>query len=68
MTATEKILARASDKCEVKPGENGWINVDVLMINDITCPGVSGIFKREFGNAAKLCILHSSPRNLCFKN
>ncbi|KAK2401861.1 aconitate hydratase, cytoplasmic [Trifolium repens] len=54
MTATEKILARASDKCEVKPGENGWINVDVLMINDITCPGVSGIFKREFGDTAKV--------------
>jgi 3-isopropylmalate/(R)-2-methylmalate dehydratase large subunit len=34
MTATEKILARASEKCEVKPGENGWINVDVLNFDD----------------------------------
>jgi len=57
MTATEKILARASEKCEVKPGENAWVNVDVLMINDITCPGVSGIFKREFGSTAKVCML-----------
>ncbi|XP_045808197.1 3-isopropylmalate dehydratase large subunit, chloroplastic-like isoform X5 [Trifolium pratense] len=54
MTATEKMLARASEKCEVKPGQNAWVNVDVLMINDITCPGVSGIFKKEFGNIAKV--------------
>ncbi|AES60985.2 3-isopropylmalate dehydratase large subunit [Medicago truncatula] len=54
MTTTEKILARASEKPEVKPGENAWVNVDVLMINDITCPGVSGIFKREFGSTAKV--------------
>lgn len=55
MTATEKILARACEKSEVKAGENAWINVDVLMINDITCPGVCGTFKREFGNTAKVC-------------
>jgi 3-isopropylmalate/(R)-2-methylmalate dehydratase large subunit len=61
MTATEKILARASDKCEVKLEEIGWVNVDVLMINDISCPGVSGIFKREFGDTAKVGILQSSP-------
>lgn len=54
MTATEKILARASEKSEVRAGENAWVNVDVLMINDITCPGVSGIFKREFGDTAKV--------------
>ncbi|KAG4910925.1 hypothetical protein JHK87_057041 [Glycine soja] len=54
MTATEKILARAAEKCEVRPGENAWANVDVLMINDITCPGISGIFKKEFGNTAKV--------------
>ncbi|XP_027935504.1 3-isopropylmalate dehydratase large subunit, chloroplastic-like isoform X2 [Vigna unguiculata] len=54
MTATEKILARAAEKCEVKPGENAWTNVDVLMINDITCPGITGIFKKQFGNTAKV--------------
>ncbi|KAK7391663.1 hypothetical protein VNO78_20081 [Psophocarpus tetragonolobus] len=54
MTATEKILARAAEKCEVRPGENAWTNVDVLMINDITCPGISGIFKKQFGITAKV--------------
>lgn len=54
MTATEKILARAAEKCEVRPGENAWTNVDVLMINDITCPGITGIFKKQFGNTAKV--------------
>jgi len=56
MTATEKILARAAEKCEVKPGENAWTNVDVLMINDITCPGITGIFKKQFGNTAKVSL------------
>ncbi|XP_061356799.1 3-isopropylmalate dehydratase large subunit, chloroplastic-like [Gastrolobium bilobum] len=54
MTATEKILARASEKSKVSPGENAWINIDVLMTNDIACPGVTGIFKKEFGNTAKV--------------
>ncbi|KAK7343987.1 hypothetical protein VNO77_13160 [Canavalia gladiata] len=54
MTATEKILARAAEKHEVRAGENAWVNADVLMINDITCPGVSGIFQKEFGNTAKV--------------
>ncbi|XP_014512451.1 3-isopropylmalate dehydratase large subunit, chloroplastic [Vigna radiata var. radiata] len=54
MTATEKILARAAEKGEVRPGENAWTNVDVLMINDITCPGITGIFKKQFGNTAKV--------------
>ncbi|KAL2325042.1 hypothetical protein Fmac_024100 [Flemingia macrophylla] len=54
MTATEKILARAAEKSEVSPGENAWTNVDVLMINDITCPGISGIFYKQFGNTAKV--------------
>ncbi|XP_057424007.1 3-isopropylmalate dehydratase large subunit, chloroplastic-like [Lotus japonicus] len=54
MTVTEKILAGASEKSEVKAGENAWVNVDVLMINDITCPGVSATFKKEFGNTAKV--------------
>lgn len=54
MTITEKILARASEKSHVRPGENAWVNDDVLMINDITCPGISATFKKEFGHNAKV--------------
>ncbi|XP_028769557.1 3-isopropylmalate dehydratase large subunit, chloroplastic-like [Neltuma alba] len=54
MTMTEKILARASEKCDVKPGDNVWVNADVLMINDITCPGIAATFKKEFGPNAKV--------------
>ncbi|MCD9639800.1 3-isopropylmalate dehydratase large subunit, chloroplastic [Datura stramonium] len=35
-------------------GENLWVNVDVLMTNDITGPGAIGVFKREFGENAKV--------------
>uniref|UniRef100_M0ZML2 3-isopropylmalate dehydratase n=1 Tax=Solanum tuberosum TaxID=4113 RepID=M0ZML2_SOLTU len=52
---TEKLLARASEKLHVVPGENLWVNVDVLMTNDITGPGAIGVFKREFGENAKVC-------------
>ncbi|KAH0640499.1 hypothetical protein KY285_037085 [Solanum tuberosum] len=53
MTMTEKLLARASEKLHVVPGENLWVNVDVLMTNDTTGPGAIGVFKREFGENAK---------------
>lgn len=52
---TEKLLARTSEKLHVVPGENLWVNVDVLMTNDITGPGAIGVFKREFGENAKVC-------------
>ncbi|XP_059286361.1 3-isopropylmalate dehydratase large subunit, chloroplastic-like [Lycium ferocissimum] len=54
MTMTEKLLAKASEKLHVVPGENLWANVDVLMTNDITGPGAFGVFKREFGENAKV--------------
>ncbi|MEW5799697.1 MAG: 3-isopropylmalate dehydratase large subunit [Bacteroidota bacterium] len=54
MTMTEKILAKHSGKKEVKPGDNVWIDVDVLMTHDVCGPGTFGIFKREFGNDAKV--------------
>jgi 3-isopropylmalate/(R)-2-methylmalate dehydratase large subunit len=38
----------------VSPGENVWVNVDVLMTHDISGPGSIGIFKREFGPDAKV--------------
>ncbi|KAB1219460.1 3-isopropylmalate dehydratase large subunit [Morella rubra] len=55
MTMTEKILAGASEKSQLSPGENVWVNVDVLMTHDVCGPGAIGIFKKEFGENAKLC-------------
>ncbi|MDB5309618.1 MAG: 3-isopropylmalate dehydratase large subunit [Gemmataceae bacterium] len=49
MTMTEKILARASGKDAVAPGENVWVNVDVLMTHDVCGPGTIGVFKKHFG-------------------
>jgi 3-isopropylmalate/(R)-2-methylmalate dehydratase large subunit len=55
MTMTEKILARASGKDHVAPGENVWVNVDVLMTHDVCGPGTIGVFKKHFGgDAAKV--------------
>jgi 3-isopropylmalate/(R)-2-methylmalate dehydratase large subunit len=54
MTLTEKILARASGKPWVRPGDNVWVNVDVLMTHDVCGPGTIGVFKREFGQNAKV--------------
>ncbi|WOH12682.1 hypothetical protein DCAR_0832189 [Daucus carota subsp. sativus] len=54
MTMTEKILARASEKPQLSPGENVWVNVDILMTHDVCGPGSIGIFKKEFGQNAKV--------------
>ncbi|KAI8003457.1 hypothetical protein LOK49_LG08G02583 [Camellia lanceoleosa] len=54
MTMTEKILARASEKPQLSPSENVWFNVDVLMTHDVCGPGSFAIFKREFGQNAKV--------------
>ena len=54
MTITEKILAKHSGKNAVQPGDNVWIDVDVLMTHDVCGPGTFGIFKREFGADAKV--------------
>lgn len=54
MTMTEKILARASERSQVNPAENVWVNVDVLMTHDVCGPGTFGIFKKEFGENAKV--------------
>src|ERR1700709_189352 len=54
MTLTEKVLARAASKAHVQPGDNVWVNVDVLMTHDVCGPGTIGIFKREFGQDAKV--------------
>lgn len=57
MTMTEKILARASEKVQLTPGDNVWVNVDILMTHDVCGPGSIGIFKREFGDDAKVSLL-----------
>ena len=54
MTMTEKILAAHAGKDEVSPGDNVWVNVDVLMTHDVCGPGTIGIFKKEFGPNAKV--------------
>jgi 3-isopropylmalate/(R)-2-methylmalate dehydratase large subunit len=54
MTLTEKILARASGKAHVQPGENVWVQTDILMTHDVCGPGTIGVFKREFGADAKV--------------
>lgn len=54
MTITEKILARASGKAHVAPGENVWVNVDVLMTHDVCGPGTFGVFYKHFGKDAKV--------------
>jgi 3-isopropylmalate/(R)-2-methylmalate dehydratase large subunit len=54
MTLTEKLLARASGKAQVAPGDNVWVDVDVLMTHDVCGPGTIGVFKREFGADAKV--------------
>ncbi|KAG2655668.1 hypothetical protein PVAP13_1KG029700 [Panicum virgatum] len=54
MTMTEKILARASERAGLEPGENVWVDVDVLMTHDVCGPGTIGIFKKEFGEDAKV--------------
>jgi len=54
MTLTEKIIARHADVASVAPGQNVWVNVDVLMTHDVCGPGTIGIFKEQFGPDAKV--------------
>lgn len=54
MTLTEKILARHAGRDAVQPGDNIWVDVDVLMTHDVCGPGTIGIFKQNFGTDAKV--------------
>src|SRR5262249_42499348 len=54
MTLTEKILAHHSGRERVEPGDNVWIDVDVLMTHDVCGPGTIGVFKQHFGANAKV--------------
>jgi len=54
MTITEKILAKAAKRALVKAGENVWLDVDVLMTHDVCGPPTIAIWKKEFGDKAKV--------------
>src|SRR5688500_12334900 len=54
MTMTEKILAKHAKKAGVRPGENIWVDVDILMTHDVCGPGTIGVFKKEFGPRARV--------------
>lgn len=54
MTMTEKILAKHAGRDSVQPGENIWVDVDVLMTHDVCGPGTIGIFKEKFGQDARV--------------
>jgi len=54
MTITEKILARAAGKRVIGPGDNVWVEVDILLTHDVCGPGTIGVFQREFGATAKV--------------
>src|SRR5829696_5754877 len=54
MTMTEKILAKHAQKAAVAPGENIWVDVDVLMTHDVCGPGTIGVFHQHFGRDAKV--------------
>lgn len=54
MTITEKILAKSAKKNFVSPGENVWLDVDVLMTHDVCGPPTIAIWKKEFGGKAKI--------------
>jgi 3-isopropylmalate/(R)-2-methylmalate dehydratase large subunit len=54
MTITEKILSKSSGRKSVEPGENIWLDVDVLMTHDVCGPPTIEIWKREFGKDVKI--------------
>jgi 3-isopropylmalate/(R)-2-methylmalate dehydratase large subunit len=54
MTITEKILAKHAGRRHVEPGENIWVEVDVLMTHDVCGPPTFAIFKKEFGAHARV--------------
>ena len=53
-TISQKILAQASGRDSVLPGEIVWAKVDILMSHDPCMPGVASVFKKEFGEQAKI--------------
>jgi 3-isopropylmalate/(R)-2-methylmalate dehydratase large subunit len=54
MTMTEKILARHAGRDSVQPGDNIWVDADILMTHDVCGPGTIGVFHQHFGKNAKV--------------
>lgn len=54
MTITEKIMAKSADKKNVTPGENVWLNVDILMTHDVCGPPTIQLWKDNFKENAKI--------------
>ncbi len=54
LTMTEKILARHAGRTDVEPGENIWVDVDVLLTHDVCGPGTIGVLQSEFGPQARV--------------
>src|SRR3954470_2673086 len=54
MTMTEKIMAKHAGRDHVAPGENIWVDVDILMTHDVCGAGAIGIFYEKFGRNAKV--------------
>ena len=54
MTITEKILARRAGRSAVTPGENVWVDVDILLTHDVCGPGSIGVFEEHFGRDGKV--------------
>jgi 3-isopropylmalate/(R)-2-methylmalate dehydratase large subunit len=46
LNITEKILARACGKNEVSPGDVVFVNVDKVMVHDVSGPGVLAVFEK----------------------
>ena len=46
LNITEKILARASGKSKVSPGDVVFVNVDKVMVHDVSGPGVIAVFEK----------------------
>ncbi|MCI0682253.1 MAG: 3-isopropylmalate dehydratase large subunit [Gemmataceae bacterium] len=54
MTMTEKILGRHAGRDSVQPGDNIWVDADILMTHDVCGPGTIGVFHQHFGKNAKV--------------
>jgi 3-isopropylmalate/(R)-2-methylmalate dehydratase large subunit len=46
LNITEKILARASGKTSVSPDDVVFVNVDKVMVHDVSGPGVMAVFEK----------------------
>ena len=46
MNITEKILAKASGESSVSPGDVFFVNVDKVMLHDVSGPGVMKVFEK----------------------